>query len=57
MPILLEFTLFALFIIGLTAFMAVIMHGFGTGLSKQSKSFKQHLNESKQSWRGIKRDD
>ncbi|MCA0987817.1 hypothetical protein [Guptibacillus algicola] len=56
MPLLLEFMLFASFIIGLTAFMAVIMHGFGTSLSKQSKSFKQHLTESKQNWKGIKRE-
>ncbi|WP_377889593.1 hypothetical protein [Alkalihalobacillus sp. R86527] len=56
MPLFLEFTFFAIFIIGLTAFLAMIMHEFGTGLSKQSKSFTQHLTANKQNWRGIKRD-
>ncbi|WP_270181637.1 hypothetical protein [Alkalihalobacillus sp. CinArs1] len=56
MPLIVEFTLFALSIIGLTAFLAIIMHAFGTNFSKQSKSFSHHLNKSKSSWRGIQRD-
>lgn len=57
MPILVEFALFALFVIALTAFLAIIIHTTGTGLSKKSNFYKTHLTESQKNWRTLKRDE